>query len=276
MELNPSGSSTVVTWYSTASGNADLGSAKGTFTTTKTIASFNDSADNLGRSFYSADSTANASYNEVRFWNGALSSNILEILHDAGPNADLNSLNIGAPGSLPSTTDVNITGSGATLDLNNISQTVGSLSGVDGSSVLLGSGTLTIGGNASTTFSGVISGTGGIIKNGTGILTLTGNPTYTGNTVINSGGLQLDAGITTLTTISGQGELIVGGAGTTTQLTASSITVGTLTIGANSTSAMSPTAGGPLGDLPASMAVPEPGVWIMLLIAAAAVCLKRR
>ena len=49
------------------------------------------------------DDTASANYNEVRMWNGALSSNILEILHDAGPNANLDSLNYGGPGSLPST-----------------------------------------------------------------------------------------------------------------------------------------------------------------------------
>ena len=84
----------------------------------------------------------------------------LEILHDAGPDANLNSLNLGSTGSLPSTTAVNITASGATLDLNGINQTIGSLSGVAGSSVLLGSGMLTLGGNGtSTTFSGNISGT---------------------------------------------------------------------------------------------------------------------
>src|SRR5690606_20819594 len=47
-------------------------------------------------------------------------------------------------GSLPSTTAVNITTAGAALDINNNNQTIGSLSGVANSSVLLGSGTLTI------------------------------------------------------------------------------------------------------------------------------------
>ncbi len=264
MELKPLGDSTAVTWYSAASGNANLGSAKGSFTTANTLANFNDAADNLGRSFYTSDNTASASYNEVRFWNGALNSNALEILHDAGPNANLSSLNISAPGSLPSSTDVNITGSGATLDLNNFSQTIGSLSGVAGSSVLLGSGTLTMGGNASTTFSGVISGSGGIIKDGAGILTLTGNPTYSGNTLIYSGGLQLNTGTTTLGEISGQGELIVGSAGITTQLTASSISVGTLTIMPNSSVVISAIAGGPAGDFSSMRAVPEPSALNLL------------
>ncbi|MGD0518244.1 MAG: autotransporter-associated beta strand repeat-containing protein [Thermoguttaceae bacterium] len=458
MELKPLGDSTIVTWYSAASTSADLGSAKGTFTTTNTLALLNDTYDWLGRSEYSADYTANASYNEVRFWDGALSSSILEILHNAGPNADLTSLNLGGSGSLPSTTDVNITASGATLDLNNISQTVGSLSGVAGSSVLLGSGTLTLGGNASTAFSGAISGAGGIIKNGTGtftltgvnsftgavsfngglikaaslsnlgngtalnfnggglqfdgvynpsvrtmtfqsggatldtqtnnitlanaignggtggltkkgsgtltlngintfsgavnfngglinagslnklgtgtalnfnggglqfagvydpsvrtmtflsggatldtqtnnitlanaignggtggltkngqgLLTLTGNPTYTGETVINAGQLLLNTGTTSLTAISGAGGLIVGDSATSTKLTASSISVGTLTIAANSTVTISAISGGPSSNFDYTVAVPEPGVWLLLLIAAAAVCLKKR
>ncbi len=276
MELNPVGSSTVVTWYSAPSTNANLGSAKGTFTSTNTLGSFVDSVNNLGRSSYSADSTANASYNEVRLWNLALSSTALEVLHDAGPDANLDSLNLGIAGSLPSTTGVNITASGATLDINNLSQTIGSLSGVAGSSVLLGSGTLTIGGNASTTFAGVISGTGGITKDGSGILTLAGNPTYTGNTVITAGVLQLTASAATLAVISGQGQLIVGNGSSATQLTASIINVGTLTIIAGSTVTISPIAGGPLGESSSITAVPEPAAWLLLLIAVAFAYLKRR
>src|SRR5262249_42626501 len=87
MQLDPVGNSTVVTWYTAASGTANLGAAKGSFTTSNTIANMIDSADNLGRSFYTGDSTSNASYNEVRFWDGILSQSALETLHDAGPNA---------------------------------------------------------------------------------------------------------------------------------------------------------------------------------------------
>ncbi|MGD0382439.1 MAG: glycosyl hydrolase [Thermoguttaceae bacterium] len=191
MVLTPVGSQTLVTWYSAPSGNANLGTARGTFITNNTLANLTDSADNLARSFWSADSTANASYNEVRLWNGALSSNALEILHDAGPDANLNSLNLGSTGSLPSTTAVSMTASGATLDLNGINQTIGSLAGVAGTSVLLGSGTLTTGGNGlTTTFSGNISGTGGLIKNGSGTFTLAGTNTYNGTTWINNGVLK--------------------------------------------------------------------------------------
>ncbi|HEX4052694.1 MAG TPA: autotransporter-associated beta strand repeat-containing protein [Tepidisphaeraceae bacterium] len=86
---------------------------------------------------------------------------------------------------LPLNTPVNITTSGAALDLNNQVQTIGSLAGVAGSSVLLGSGTLTTGGNnTSTTFAGSISGSGGLIKQGTGTMTLDGVNSYTGGTKV--------------------------------------------------------------------------------------------
>jgi autotransporter-associated beta strand protein len=192
MVMRPMGSSTEVTWYAAPAGSANLGPAKGSFVTSNNLVNFINSEDNLGRSSYSGDNTANASYNEVRFWTGPINSTILEILHDAGPDANLNSLNIGmAGGELPSTTAVSITGSGATLDLNGISQTIGSLSGVTGSTVLLGSGTLTLGGiGTSTTFSGNISGTGGLIKNGGGTFTIAGTNTYGGTTSINNGVLK--------------------------------------------------------------------------------------
>ena len=81
--------------------------------------------------------------------------------------------------------------SGATLDLNNFSQTIGSLAGGGalGGNVTLGNNaTLTTGSNnTSTTFGGIISGTGtsGLTKNGRGTLTLSGANTYTGTTAIN-------------------------------------------------------------------------------------------
>jgi autotransporter-associated beta strand protein len=77
--------------------------------------------------------------------------------------------------------------SGATLDLNNFDQAVGSLAGAG--AVTLGAATLFTGGdNTSTTFSGTISGSGGLIKIGPGMLTLSGTSTYAGGTMI-AGGL---------------------------------------------------------------------------------------
>jgi autotransporter-associated beta strand protein len=190
MVLDPLGSSTAVTWYSAPSGTANLGAAKGSFTTSNTLANLTDSADNLGRSFYSADATANATYNEVRFWDGALSASILEVLHDVGPTADITSLNLSTPGALPTNTAVNITAVGATLDLNNLNQTIGSLSGVPGSAVVLGTGVLTSGGNnTSTTYAGDISGAGGLVKTGTATFTLSGGNTFSGGVTVNGGAL---------------------------------------------------------------------------------------
>ncbi|MDD0843064.1 autotransporter domain-containing protein [Pseudomonas sp. Gutcm_11s] len=79
--------------------------------------------------------------------------------------------------------------SGATLDLNDSNQTIGSLAGAG--TVTLGSGTLSAGGdNSSTTFSGGITGTGGLTKNGSGTLTLSGSSNYSGATTISAGTLR--------------------------------------------------------------------------------------
>jgi fibronectin-binding autotransporter adhesin len=100
-----------------------------------------------------------------------------------------------------STTALNITASGGALDLNGTTQTLGSLTGVAGSHVYLGSGSLTIGGNnTSTTYAGdlldggVSAGTGGaLVKVGSGALTLTGTNTYSGGTTLTAGMLSFNS-----------------------------------------------------------------------------------
>ena len=80
---------------------------------------------------------------------------------------------------------------GAVLDLNNFSQTIGSLAGAG--NVALGAATLTAGGsNASTVFSGVIAGAGSLVKTGSGMLTLSGANTYSGGTTLAQGTLRLE------------------------------------------------------------------------------------
>lgn len=81
--------------------------------------------------------------------------------------------------------------SGATLDLNNFSQTLGSLAG--SGNVALGAAMLTVGNNTSTTFSGTIDGSGGLTKQDSGTLTLSAANTYAGNTDVSAGTLRAGA-----------------------------------------------------------------------------------
>jgi autotransporter-associated beta strand protein len=80
----------------------------------------------------------------------------------------------------------------ATLDLNGFSNTVGSVSGGAGNSILLGNQTLTIAGTSgSQTFAGNISGAGGslAVTGSGGTTVLDGVNTYTGGTTIGSGAM---------------------------------------------------------------------------------------
>jgi YVTN family beta-propeller protein/autotransporter-associated beta strand protein len=83
---------------------------------------------------------------------------------------------------------------GATLDLNNFNQSIGSLAGAG--NVTLGSATLTTGSDGtSTMFSGTISGPGGLTKVGGGVFTLTGASTYSGPTNVNAGILNVNGSL---------------------------------------------------------------------------------
>jgi autotransporter-associated beta strand protein len=108
--------------------------------------------------------------------------------YSGATNVNTGVLQAGAAGVLSSSSAFTVAG-GATLDLNNFSQSIGSLAGAG--NVTLGSGTLTTGGdNTSTTFSGTLTGTGGLVKQGTGIFTVSSANAYTGPTSVNAGTFQ--------------------------------------------------------------------------------------
>ena len=105
----------------------------------------------------------------------------------------------GTPGAFSAASAFTIA-AGATLDIGEYNQSIGSLAGAgtvqDGDS---STHTLTVGGkNSSTTFSGtLINGAAGLAltKTGSGTLTLTGSNTYSGQTIINGGTLEVDGSI---------------------------------------------------------------------------------
>ncbi len=122
------------------------------------------------------------------------------------------SLQIDAHGAGPSASAVSLAAAGTTLNVNNYNATVGSLSGVDGSVVTLGSGTLIAGGNdGSTTFVGTMAGNGGsFVKTGTGTMTFTGANanSLSGTFAVNNGTVVLNR--TPGTDVTGTGALVIG------------------------------------------------------------------
>jgi len=96
--------------------------------------------------------------------------------------------------AVPTLSQVNVS-SGATLDINGFTASVGSLVGAGRVTLGTTTGSLTIGNdNATASFSGVIAGTGPLTKVGTGTQTLSNSgDTYTGITTINGGVLAITA-----------------------------------------------------------------------------------
>ena len=131
---------------------------------------------------------------------------------------------------------------------------------IDTSSVGNLSNTLVVNGSTDTTFSGTITGSGSLVKQGSGTLTLTGSNSYSGSTTISVGTLRIGTGgslgsgnvindatlefssanaLTIDNAISGSGDLIQSGSGTTTLTAVNTytgttfITDGVLSISAN-------------------------------------------
>jgi len=129
------------------------------------LATFVQSNMWLGHSEYGADNDGNASYNEVRIWNAALSEDQLRENSWKGPDA---LFSLGGNNVLPTNTVVSVA-SGATLDLSSATQTVASV---------VGSGTVS---------NGTLSVTGTIAPGGTnviGTLTLASTTSLTGTLLV--------------------------------------------------------------------------------------------
>ncbi|MCC6126807.1 MAG: autotransporter-associated beta strand repeat-containing protein [Pirellulales bacterium] len=146
---------------------------------------------------------------------------------------------------------------------------------MSGGIALNGAGTLSTGNGSTLTLNGVISGAGGLTKinynAAGGTVILGGNNSYQGPTLISAGKLeltatgqistasaitnnatfQIDGGTHALGTIGGTGAMYVFG---TSAVTAVSITQGALSIG------------GAAPAVAAAAAVPEPGMWSLLLL----------
>ena len=124
----------------------------------------------------------------------------------------------GTPGSLanfiPDGSTVTVA-NGATLDMNGHSETIGSLAGPTGGSLLLNGATLTIGSdNSNQTSAGSITGTGNLVKLGSGTETLTGTDTFTGSTAVTAGSLIVNGSLSGSSTTSIAAGGILGGTGT--------------------------------------------------------------
>ncbi len=193
----------------TINSDAALGNAAGplTFSNTATLtttASFTSARNILlaaGTATFSCGTGFTNTFNGLISGAGALTQSGAGVMVLGGNNTFTNTLTIsagtvrlGASGVLTDLLPVIIGKTTAILDLNNFTETIGSLASTAAGKVTLGSGSLTAGGNnLSTTNSAVISGTGGFTKAGTGTMILTGANTYTNTTSIAAGALELGA-----------------------------------------------------------------------------------
>lgn len=114
------------------------------------------------------------------------------------------------------------------------------LSGVAGSTVLLGAETLTLT-NASGTFAGAINGSGDLVLNA-GTEVLSGTSAFTGSTIVNGGTLQIDGSIASSSGLTVQSGAVITGTGTVPATTVASggtlrpgNVTGTLTVDGNLT-----------------------------------------
>jgi autotransporter-associated beta strand protein len=114
-------------------------------------------------------------------------------------------LQLGAGGSFDSASSL-VTSTGATMDLNNKSQTFSRISGAGGN-ISLGTGNLTVNQSTESEFGGSITGSGGFTKSGSCNLTLTGSSSYLGATTIAVGQLTVDGSLASNATVQSDAKL---------------------------------------------------------------------
>ena len=197
----PNGPGSMVQWYAMDTSGDLLGS--GSLATSWNISQLTQANMWLGRSEY-GDNDANATYQNVTIYNGALTQSQVVALNVAGPDAPLTSLvpilTTAAAPALPSTTPVTVARN-ATFDLNGGTQQIASLNDAtpgNGGTVINSStssvAVLTLSPTGSATFSGTIAedtlGTS-LVLDGPGTQVLSGTNTYQGGTTVLEGTLIL-------------------------------------------------------------------------------------
>jgi autotransporter-associated beta strand protein len=177
--------------------------------------------------------------------------------YTGGTNVNSGTLRLGSHGTLANTGELWI-GTDGIFDLNDNTQTVGTLSG--SGSLLLGDGELTTETSADSIFSGVISGNGSLTKDGSGRLELTGIQTYTGGTTVEGGELKINGSLASVVTVGADGRLsgngVLGGLNNQGIL-APGNSIGTMVVNGNAQLQSTGTLEIEIND---GSAVPEPGI----------------
>ncbi len=175
------------------------------------------------------DQASNGTYSGVISGNGSLTKQGVGTLTLSGANTFTGgtsitggTLRLGISNAISSTGALTIS-SGATFDLNNLTQTIGALAGAG--DISLGTGRLVVGaGNATSTFAGAIAGTGVFEKIGTGTLTFDQSFSFAGELKLTGGTLALAGVNLTVDTLRISGNTILDfGSSVASVLTATSV-----------------------------------------------------
>jgi fibronectin-binding autotransporter adhesin len=136
------------------------------------------------------------SINSTGLTTGTVELSSASNIYNGGTQISSGTLELGAANALPGAVSIS---SGATLNMNSLSDSIGQLTGTGNVTNLTTSQTLTVEqGSGTDVYSGIISGTGGSLTVGNssadnGVFEISGANTYSGATTINFGTLELGA-----------------------------------------------------------------------------------